>query len=220
MASLSNQLSVLGAAGGGGSVTSANQISALSQAVSVHSNLISNAISARAVLSNQVSAISAGLGGVQKRVVTGAQVVSATSFTNVSGLSLTLVAGANYQIDGRVAFTLSILTGTQFGFTYPGNNQVSTGTMEMECLFTVMNTAANLASTNYARGRITNTQMSTAATANISVPGISATTLQLNIAGLINVNSAATLQLQTKASAAGGGINILPGSWLRAFKVT
>ena len=217
MASLSDQLSVI-----------SQGLSAQSQNISVHSNLISNAISARAVISQQVSVlsqaisvISAGLGGVQKRMVTGAQVISATALTNISGLSISVASAATYELNGRVLFTLSTLTGTKFGFTWPA--AITPGSMMMECLTTVLVAGpANLVSTNYAVGRIADAQMSTVGTVQISLlGGASGTTHQLEIYGLFKTGAnAGTVQLQAAQSATGGGVQILAGSFLRAYKVT
>lgn len=202
-------------------------LSVLSQGNSVQSNLISNAISARAVISQQVSVlsqavsvISAGLGAPQLRRVTGAQVISATALTNISGLSLSVISAGVYRIEGRVLFTLSTITGTKFGFTYPA--AISTGSMTMECVTSVIAAGpVNQTSVNYVVGRIANTQMSTAATAQISLlGGASAVTHELEIYGLVNIGAnAGTIQLQAAQSATGGGVNILAGSFLQAFKI-
>jgi hypothetical protein len=222
--SVLNQLSNRISAGGAASVTS-TELSAVSATADAARSVLSLAITSVDTrvntVSDQVSVMSVGLGGVQRHTVTGAQVISATSFTNISGLSVSVAANAMYEVNGRVLFTLSILTGTAFGFTYPGNNQVSVGTMTMECITSIITANINATSANFARGKIGQAQMSTAATTNISLlGGASATTYALEIYGMINVTSAGTLQLQAKQSATGGGVNILAGSFLRAYKLT
>jgi hypothetical protein len=133
-----------------------------------------------------------------------------------------VTSAATYQVDGRVLFTLSTLTGTKFGFTYPGANGISVGSMMMECVTTVMpGVLTNIISSMFAAGRITNAQMSTVATVQLSIlGGASATTHALEIYGLVNVAAGAgTIQLQAAQSATGGGVNILAGSYLRAYRV-
>jgi hypothetical protein len=144
--------------------------------------------------------------------------------TNVSGCAVVLVANRDYQIDGRIFFSLSILTGTRWGFSYntTGNGQMVKGAMDMRCATSVIAAAiSNLVSTNFSYGHINEAAMSNAATANISITGgASATTHMLEIEGMLqNGNSAVTLNLQAAHSAAGGGINILAGSFIRAYRI-
>lgn len=220
MASLSDRLSVISTLAGGAvaSVTSTELSAASAQAASADA-VMSEQIS---VLSQAVSVISAGLGAPQKRSNTNAQVISATAFTKISGLSLSIAANAGYRVEGQVLFTTSILTGTAFGFVYPGNNQVSTGSMRMECVQSVIVAQINLTSANYSLGRIGQAQMSTAATTNISLLGGASggVTHELDILGYVNVTSAGVIELMAKQSATGGGVQILPGSYLRAYKIT
>ena len=217
---LSQTLSVVGDALSNEISNRTSAIDALSQLISVISQQVS-------ALSHAVSIISAGFGAPQLRLIQQSQVVSGTSFTNVSGLSITLAsAGAAspiYRVEGRVMFTLSTLTGTAFGFTYPTGVGIVTGTMTMECITSVIAAGAvNLTSANYAVGRITQAQMSTLATAQISIlGGASAATYALEIYGLMRLSAGVggTLQLQTKQSATGGGVHFLIGSYLQAFRI-
>lgn len=187
----------------------------LSQGISAISQQVS-------ALSQVVSVISAGLGGVQRRVLTGAQVISATAFTNVSGLSLSVQSAATYQIEGRILWTTSILTGTAFGFTFPGGNGVSTGGLQAECITSIILAAPiNLVSGNNAVGYAAQGNMSTLTTTLIScLGGASGTTYMLRVHGLLNIAATAgTIQFLAKQSATGGGVQILAGSYLQAFKI-
>jgi hypothetical protein len=200
--------------------TVSNLVSVLSSLVSTVSLAVTSVDTRLNTVSNQVSIISSGFGGVQMRVNTNAQVISAAAFANVSGLSLSVTSASMYQIEGRVLFTLSIVTGTAFGFTYPGIP--TAGSMTMECVTSVVVTGpVNMTSTNYSLGRIAEPQMSTVATVHLSIlGGASATTHALEIYGLIRTGAAAgAIQLQAKQSATGGGVQILQGSYLRAYKV-
>jgi hypothetical protein len=246
---LSNRISAGGGGAGSVTSTelsaaSAQAASAISQLKSLHdvlSNLVSNALSAGdvasnaiSILSQQVSALSqghsalsqshsvlsAGLGLAQMRVIQNAQVISATAFTNVSGLSVSVTSAAVYRIEGRVLFTTSLATGTAFGFTYPGG--VGPGVMTMEFLAANAGTPGNLTSANYVANRLNESSMSTVATAQMSLVAqlVSATTGELEIYGLVKVSATAgAIQLQAKQSAAGGGVQFLPGSYLQAFRV-
>jgi hypothetical protein len=205
------------------SVETANRVSAdnaLSQSLSVVSQQLSVLSQAHSVLSQAHSVISAGLGLPQMRVIQNAQVISATAFTNVSGLSLSVTSAATYRVEGRILFTTSIVTGTAFGFTYPAG--VGPGVMTMEFMANNAGTPGNLTSANYVANRLNETSMSTVATAQMSLVAqlVSATTGELEVYGLIKISATAgAIQLQAKQSAAGGGVQFLPGSYLQAFRV-
>jgi hypothetical protein len=195
-------------------------LSLMSQSISVLSQQVSVLSQAVSVLSQSFSVLSAALGLGQMRKIGTAQVLSAASFTNVSGLSLSVTSAATYDIAGRVLFTISALTGTAFGFTFPAG--VSVAHVTMECITSVLaGGPVNLVSTNYDAGNITETGCSTVATTIISIlGGASARTHCVEIFGTVNVGATAgTIQLQHKASATGGGTNFLAGSFLRAFRV-
>lgn len=157
---------------------------------------------------------------MQMRQVTGAQVISATGFTNVSGMSLSIAANGTYQVEGMVLWTTSILTGTKFGFTFP--TAVSRGAVQARCITSIYGAGAiNWASANNANGNIQAAGFSTTATTWISTAGgASAATYNVIIEGLFtNGANAGTMQLQAAQSATGGGVQILAGSFLRAYKI-
>lgn len=157
---------------------------------------------------------------MQLRKVTGAQVISATAFANVSGMSLSIAANGVYQVQGMVLWTTSIVTGTRFGFTFP--TAVSTGNLTGRCATSLFGAGAvNYTSANMAVGNIAAAGFSTTATTLIStVGGASAATYNLIVDALFtNGANAGTMQLQASQSAAGGGVQILAGSFLRAYKI-
>jgi len=174
-------------------------------------------------VSAQVASISAQLGTPQLVHTTGSQGFSATNFAPITGLTLSLAANAMYQVDGRVLWHCSTVTGTMFGFSYPGTNNVVLGQMQMQCLVTVM--AAGPAGSIYTSaiypvGNMQAAQMSTVVCTNFSATAISATTLMLEIMGMVNTNSAGNIVFNGKQSATGGGAYTETGSYLRAFRIT
>lgn len=202
-----------------GAASTVGSIAALSLAIA------NDASVSAAIRADVLSVLSAGYGLGQVRYVsTGTQGVSATSFTKVSGLSISLAANAWYHVQGRVMWTTSITTGTEFGFVYPGANQVSAGSyMRMDSLVTVMAagpTGSIYTSAIFPIGYIVAGHMSTVATTNISMTGASGAVLALNIDGMVNVTSAGVIELMMKQSATGGGVYVLPGSYLRAYKIS
>lgn len=191
---------------------------------------IANDASVSAAISTHIqSVLSANYGLGQVRALgTGTAAVSATSFTKISGMSISLAANAWYHIQGRAIFTLSAVQGTTFGFVYPGTNNMTTDSyMTMACLLTVMaaGPSGSIFTTSILpMGRITGANMSTVATANLSIGfGTSATLYTLEIDGLVNTGSAtgATgVELMVKQSATGSGVFVHPGSYVRSYKVT
>src|SRR5207245_2363638 len=87
-----SHFNILDGAGQAAVDTVSNQVSVLSQQVSV--------------LSQAVSVISAGIGLMQMKVVTNVQGISAVS-SKISGLSVSVLAGAVYQIEANILYSTS-----------------------------------------------------------------------------------------------------------------
>lgn len=201
------------------------QVSVISQQVSVLSQQVSVISQQVSVLSQTVSALSAGLGTVQLRVVTGSQALTVSVFTNVSGISVSVGAGGKYEIHAMVMATVSAAGGgATWGFTYPAGAGIVTGVMEMATGTSVLiaGTGDAYAIALAQRGYINQAAMSTVATAQLSVTyGTSAQPYLLRCDGLLVMSAGAsgTLQLQVKSGATPIAIQVLAGSFIRAFKI-
>ena len=221
LSALSNAVSVISNAQ---SVLS-NAVSVLSQAVSVHSQALSvlsqnqsvlsqnqSVLSqALSVLSQQVSVISAGLGGMQLKVVQGTQGVSATAGagTNVSGLSASVAAsGGIYQIEGAVIYQTSALPTTLgLGLNFPGMVNASG-------IFKGGTTISQV--TSVVVGQF-NEDSSNSMTFSIAVSTVS--TMIANVDGIFAISTAGTIQVIARVSATTQPVNIQAGSYLRAYKI-
>ena len=182
--------------------TISNAVSVLSQQVSVLSQSQSVLSQALSVLSQAFSALSAGLGTVQLRTASNAQVISGTTTTKISGLSVSCGASGIYEIAGKILYNMSVANGVLFNLS--GN----TSTLVMGA-------------------RLTGGQaISSREVANqqgfpwqISLQPTTVSIFVVTIDGIINTSAAVTLQAFAWASAAGADINIKKGSFLRAYKI-
>ena len=224
---LSQQVSVisqaLSALSQGVSVISAQLVSAisihnvLSAAVSVMSTTLSNLGSvatvtlsnAISVISQQVSVISAGLGGLQLRVVSLAQGVSSTAAAGiaVSGLSISVAAGGIYQVDGKIMYRMSAADALGIILNFPAM-VFAAGTVKGSNLLTqltsvVVGTFDEGASNSVIFSAI----MSTTSTAIATLDAI------------FNVSAAGTIQLNARVSATANPVSVLAGSYLRAYRI-
>ena len=182
--------------------TQSQAVSVLSQAVSVISQQVSVLSQQVSTLSQAVSVISAGLGGVQLKVASNAQVISGTATVAISALSAVVTSAAVYQIDATVVFNMSVANGIIFNLSGPvsatiaGKFQVGTG-------------VSSLSTENFQ-----------AFPATISVLPSTTSIFTCKLDGVLRTSATAgTLQLYALASAAGADINIRRGSYFRAYKI-
>ena len=200
---LSNSVSVLSQA-----VSVLSQAhSALSQAVSALSVTHDTLSQAHSVLSNIVSVISAGLGGVQLKVVAGTQLISALVTTAISGMSAVLAAGATYQIDGNIIYNMSVAGGVIFNIS--GTTSAPTGAARMQ--------AATLVAGGSLSAREWANQQGFPWVCSVSPTTVSIFTVKLD--AVVKTSAAFTLQAFALLSGAGTDLNIRIGSYLRAFKI-
>lgn len=196
---LSNSVSVLSNAV---SVIS-QQVSVLSQAHSALSQAHSALSVAHDTLSNVVSVISAGIGGVQLKVVTGAQIISGTTTTKISGLSVSCGAAAIYQVEGQLVFNMSVAQGINI------NTSGTTSTLAV-------------VGGRYATG----VGVSTVSSDNVQqfpwITSVTPTTTSIFVSKLdavLKTSAAFTIQMMAFVSAAGADMNIKAGSFIRAYKI-
>lgn len=200
---LSNSVSVL-----------SNSVSVISQALSVLSQAHSALSQAHSVLSvahdtlsNVVSVISAGLGGVQMKVVATAQTISAVTTTLISALSAVLVAGATYQIDGNIVYNMSVAGGVIFNIS--GTTSAPSGNARVQAAQLVA--GASLSAREWANQQGFPWVVSLAPT-TVSI-------FACKIDGIVKTSAAFTLQAFALLSGAGTDLNIKAGSYLRAFRI-
>jgi hypothetical protein len=132
-------------------------------------------------------------------VVTSAYTNATTTFSNVTGLSLTVAAGTNYKMTCHITWQGSATTtGPKYQFTGPASpTSVASSAFSMVTASTVTQTSAVALSTSMPNaGTIT-------ATTNFT---------DLVTIGLQNGATAGTLQLQAAANGA-GTLTIQPGSY-------
>jgi hypothetical protein len=149
------------------------------------------------------------------KVIAGAQSVSATTLTKISGLSVSAAASGVYQIDAFLlhamsgvsvyGFGLSINTGTlaQAALRFFGNLSIGTG---ISALSTTVAQAGWFNETGF--GSVT-----------YSVLATQAGNLGTELRGLVVMSTTGgTLQLKAKAGAS-GVITMQKGSFVRAYKI-
>ena len=155
--------------------------------------------------------ISAGLGGLQLKVAGNIQKISATAFTNISGLSASVASAAVYQVDGQILYRMSVANGVAFAITFPAGT-VAAGRMEG-------NTSAGQGdiSVLYVAGYF---DEAGSGSVLLSLNPASTSTRTVRFEGVFQVSTTAgTIQIQSKVSAAAAPVNIQKGSYLRAYKV-
>src|SRR6185503_1502849 len=205
------------------------QMSVLSQAASVLSqtlsglsakaDTISNALSALSQAASVLSNVISATGGFVQRELTGTVVVSAGALSNVSGMSWTVSAGNVYNMHGIVLFNVSAVTvpGLGFGLSYPAMTRAF-GKMEMAV--SVGQQAAAAPKTGMYTGYFNAGHSNTAIVSTTSTwGGAIASVRGLFIDAVFMVSTTGTIQLLAKGNAGVSAINVLPGSFVRVYKV-
>jgi len=201
--------------------TNSQMLSVLSQQVSVLSQQISVVSAAQAATSAAVNAISAGLGGVQMKVVGGAQFVSAVALTKISGLSASVAAAGVYQLEGfliaqgstmsvyGLGMSTSAATFTNGAGFWRGNNIVGMGTYSNQ-----LSTGIGPEMVGY-----WNEASFGSVTYSVAVSTPAGANFMIQLKGVVALSTAGG-SIQLKAKAGGSGvITIKAGSYLKAFKI-
>lgn len=225
--SVVNALSGRIAAVAGGSVTS-NEVSAVSaQAASALSDAISAGSVTAQDLSLRITSVSAAVvanyGAGQFKIVTGAQAIATATFTKVSGLSLSISGSGFYEVHGQLVWSQSGAGSASAIFNF-GMSMTAQPVMAM---FRMQgNTGAMVAAGGLSAFTQFGGNSAICATPSIMYsakpnPGVSGSVANTMFFDGILQASTAQSQLKVVAAASSGafGINIQPGSWIRAYKV-
>lgn len=199
---LSNSVSIL-----------SQSVSVLSQAQSVLSQSVSVLSQAVSVLSQAVSVISAAVAGpVMRMLSTAAVTVSASTLTNITGMSASVAAGGSYRLDACLIHSLSSPNGFGFGLTFPAF-EAAAGTLRG-----IVSIAA-AGGITLVHGAFN--QAGSASIVYSAVAGDSAVNYHTFITGYFHsANADGSITLQARTSATGvGGINIQKGSYLQLFRI-
>jgi hypothetical protein len=197
------------------------QASVFSQAISVLSQQISalsqlhSALSAKIVtLSQTVSVISAGFGGMQMKVVQSDQAaLSATALTKISGLSVSAAAAGIYQIEAILLQQMSAASVIGYGMS------LATGTVK-HAAFTWLGVLSQSVST-ISVGNVQYGSFNEAGFGSITYSAIHTTntTRLTKLEGVVAMSTTGgTLQLKTRVGTT-GVIILKQGSFVRAFKI-
>ncbi len=201
------------------SVLSQN-ISVVSQALSVQAAALSIRIDTLSqqisVLSQAMSVISAGLGTVQKKVVADTQGVSATAATGIkiSGLSISVAASGVYELNARLLYSTSG-TVNVLGFG------MSTSAATFGAVGGSWQAAISINNNTFTSACMVNGVFNTVASPQISCqPGATGTQLwaQMNATVVVSTTGG-TIRLKARTSVSSYAINILKGSYFRAYKI-
>lgn len=222
---ISNQASI---ANQGVSILS-QQVSVLSQALSALSSLVSNLISATSsdstklsnlvsvvdALSNRVSALPGGTSVASVHFISsGDQVVSATTLTNVSGLSISVSAGGIYRLEAMVMFNRGLsITPTRWGLTFPAMKKTRGRIYIPYAISAVGGTnfsyVGHWAGDSASGSLIINQALST--------PGAVSAIAYYD--GIFVVSTTGVIQIQTAASTTTSQITLINGSYIKVFKL-
>lgn len=187
-----------------------------------HANeLFSTAFARIDTISQQVSVLSSGFGGMQMKVLQDAETISTSgAMSNVSGMAISVAAGGTYQVEGKFVFHASIVSTIGFGMTYP---QLQAMGMEWNA-FVSSNSGAATISLGAGGRVVVYVNEASAATrsgsAVVSLVSIASASFvhYVQFEGLFNVSAAGTIQLQARCSASPGFV-ILQGAYIRAYKL-
>jgi hypothetical protein len=196
-------------------------VSVLSQSVSVLSQSVSVISVKMDTLSNQISVISQELsimGDPARAYLASIVTISATALTNIPALSIQLSAGISYEIRGRLLYTFSgVSSGNAgFGMTFPAMVSSQYGAAG----YIEVGQQGNQATASAKRrGYFTG-----AGSGSNIVSGFTLTTSAVPyyavIDGVMLASANGSWVMQAKATSAGtGAIHILPGSYLRTFRI-
>ncbi len=167
--------------------------------------------------------IVANYGAGQFKIVTGAQAIATATFTKVSGLSLSIAGSGFYEVHGQLVWSMSGAGSASaiFGF---GMSMTAQPVMAMFCM--QGNAGAMAAASGLQNFVMYGGNSAICATPSIMYsakpnPGVSGSVA--NTMFFDGILQASTVQSQLKVvaqcSTGAFGINIAPGSWIRAFKV-
>ena len=206
---------------------------ALSAAINVVSNALSQLQSVHDVLSNRVSANSAAGGGTGsvtsaeyistqsivsvgrvgfRAIVKDVQQIQVSTIVNVSGLSLPIAAGGVYEVMGTIMYTpvqVSAGPGIGFGLSFPAMDTAG-GAIVMY-----------LSAVSSLRAGVWDEDSSGSIVVSSLITAIPSRILPVNIQGVLVPNTSGTLQVIAKGNtgATAPWVLIHQGSYIRAFRI-
>jgi len=145
--------------------------------------------------------------------VSAGQVICATALTDVSGLCVSVSAGGIYQLQGQVMFSCSAVTGNGFALVFP---TMSAAAGQLRTPFLNPVPGLSLGYSAIAWGNFgTAGSGSTLISANFAAGAI----FNLIVEGTMNVNTTGVVKVQGRCSVSSASLTIIPGSWLKVFKI-
>jgi hypothetical protein len=162
------------------------------------------------------SAEVAALDTVRSRVVTNIQVISATTMTDISGLSVSVSAGGTYQLMAQVNYTVSTAAApVRFGLTFPA---MVAGAGDIQGYISLFQGGDGYSTS---RSHQAPFSMSTASGSIVySAPGgTSAIVFPMFYRASFTASVGGVLQLQGFGSSTTGAIHIQRGSFVRLFQL-
>ena len=227
----------------------ASHIASTSATIKADINSVSAAIKAditsvSAVIKADITSVSAAIinevsvqfGRGQFKMVTGAQAIATATFTKVSGLSLSIVGSGFYQVNGQLVWSQSGAGSASAIFNF-GMSMTAQPVMAMFRMMGNLNPLGASAIAPGAMGSVATSVQSVATqihfggnSAICATPSIMYSAKVTGVSGSVamtmffeGVLAASTVQSQLKvvaaASTAAFGINIQPGSYIRAFRI-
>jgi hypothetical protein len=188
-------------------------VSVLSQANSV----------AHAALSARIDAIPGGGSTPTPHVVLSDFVISATALTNISGLSISVSAGGMYEFNCQIMYNRGTTSApVKFGMTFPAMRRTRG---RIEAMGSIV-PAAQVSVSVPAVGVSPNIPGFWGPTASGSIlvsQGASSVTFLSGLVGfrgIFAVSTGGVVQMQAAGSAGTAAITILPGSYVRAVKLS
>lgn len=196
-------------------VVSALSIANAASAAAANASAAITSVNAAVTSINQLlSVISAGMGTTQLKVVGGVQGVSATGGIKISGLSASVAASGVYQLEAVILYSTSGTVNVYaLGMSTSGATFGPIGG-SWEAAVSIINNA--MTSATYVVGNfnaINGTQLSV-------LPGTTgvASFARMNAVVVISTTGG-TLRLKGRVSAAAAPLNIMKGSFFRAYKI-
>jgi predicted nucleic acid-binding Zn-ribbon protein len=184
----------------GGSVTS-TELSAVSAA----------AASANATL---LSSYLTGLGTTQLKQVADVQGISATTLTDISGLSLAFSANGTYEIHSHIIYQLSGVGNVRFGYSTPGASRTQGFVWANRANGTGIALSAFMA-----HGAFNFTAAGNSVVLSTTSVVSAAADVGVMMDALVVSAAAGTFKMMAATSVTTAPINIQPGSYIRAFKI-
>jgi hypothetical protein len=186
-------------------VSLVSTVSAAGTAVGLQS--VVNALSAR------IAAIPGGSSAAPIGRVSTANVICAAALANLSGLTVSVSVGGQYELRGMIIYSVSAITGHAFGLTFPAMTQAAG--MLQGATSTTLTGGSTFSSMVY--GPFGAADSGGAVWSAIA--GTAGTKYFLNIDGALLPSATGKVVAQARGSVATNAVTILPGSFLRVFRL-